>query len=200
MKKLIIIVSLIFLCSKGLAIPDSGLESFPIEGMKGLSRINQSEDDEFNRRMENLHWGRSVTRDAVYRGGAIGNLLPTDLQEAPSQDGVFPVKGMRGLSQQEQADIDRFNSAMAKAGWGRTSDTEPTYTGAIGNLLPTDFGESKYDTELSLQDLLSGEKTLNQLRAEKRAEDIEEYLKYFLCVGCVIIILIAVAQSKERID
>ena len=200
MKKLIIIVSLIFLCSKGLAIPDSVLESFPIEGMKGLSRINQSEVDEFNRRMENLHWGRSVTRDAVYRGGAIGNLLPTDLQEAPSQDGVFPVKGMRGLSQQEQADIDRFNSAMAKAGWGRTSDTEPTYTGSIGNLLPTDFGESKYDTELSLQDLLSGEKTLNQLRAEKRAEDIEEYLKYFLCVGCVIIILIAVAQSKERID
>ena len=140
MNKLIIIVSLIFLCSKGLAIPDSVLESFSIEGMKGLSRINQSEVDEFNRRMENLHWGRSVTRDVVYRGGAIGNLLPTD------------------------------------------------------------FGESKYDTELSLQDLLSGEKTLNQLRAEKRAEDIEEYLKYFLCVGCVIIILIAVAQSKERID
>ena len=89
---------------------------------------------------------------------------------------------------------------MAKAGWGRTSDTEPTYTGAIGNLLPTDFGESKYDTELSPQDLLRGDKTLNQLRAEKRTEDIEEYLKYFLCVGCVIIILIAVAQSKERID
>lgn len=140
MKKLIIIVSLIFLCSKGLAIPDSVLESFPIEGMKGLSRINQSEVDEFNRRMENLHWGRSVTRDVVYRGGAIGNLLPTD------------------------------------------------------------FGESKYDTELSPQDLLRGDKTLNQLRAEKRTEDIEEYLKYFLCVGCVIIILIAVAQSKERID
>jgi len=187
------------LCSKGLAIPDSVLESFPIEGMKGLSRINQSEVDEFNRRMENLHWGRSVTRDAVYRGGAIGNLLPTDLQEAPSQDGVFPVKGMRGLSQQEQIDIDRFNSAMYQTGWGRTSNIEPTYTGAIGNLLPTDFGESKYDTELSLQDLLSGEKTLNQLRTEKRAEDIEEYLKYFLCVGCVIIVLIAVAQSKERI-
>lgn len=199
MKKLIIIASLIFLCSKGLAIPDSVLESFPIEGMKGLSRINQSEVDEFNRRMENLHWGRSVTRDAVYRGGAIGNLLPTDLQEAPSQDGVFPVKGMKGLSQQEQADIDRFNSAMYKTGWGRLSDTEPIYVGAIGHLLPTDFGESKYDTELSLQDLLSGEKTLNQLRAEKRAEDIEEYLKYFLCVGCVIIVLIAVAQSKERI-
>lgn len=140
MKKLIIIVSLIFLCSKGLAIPDSVLESFPIEGMKGLSRINQSEVDEFNRRMENLHWGRSVTRDVTPRGGAIGNLIPTE------------------------------------------------------------FGESKYDTELSPQDLLSGEKSINQLREEKRAEDIEEYFKYFLCVGCVIIVLIAVAQSRERID
>ena len=139
MKKLIIIVSLIFLCSKGLAIPDSVLESFPIEGMKGLSRINQSEVDEFNRRMENLHWGRSVTRDVTPRGGAIGNLIPTE------------------------------------------------------------FGESKYDTELSPQDLLS-EKSINQLREEKRAEDIEEYFKYFLCVGCVIIVLIAVAQSRERID
>ena len=53
---------------------------------------------------------------------------------------------------------------------------------------------------LFIEGVQSGEKTLNQLRAEKRAEDIEEYLKYFLCVGCVIIILIAVAQSKERID
>lgn len=119
MKKLIIIVSLIFLCSKGLAIPDSGLESFPIEGMKGLSRINQSEVDEFNRRMENLHWGRSVTRDAVYRGGAIGNLLPTD------------------------------------------------------------FGESKYDTELSLQDLLSGKRLLINLERKKGPKILKNTLNIF---------------------
>lgn len=193
MKKLIIIVSLIFLCSKGLAIPDSVLESFPIEGMKGLSRINQSEVDEFNRRMENLHWGRSVTRDVVYRGGAIGNLLPTDLQEAPSQDGVVPVTGMRGLGQTytpETMPDDFLVSGFRQ---------ESAFTGPMGYILPKEFGESKYDTELSPQDLLSGEKTLNQLRAGKRAEDIEEYLKYFLCVGCIIIVLIAVAQSKERI-
>ena len=59
MKKLIIIVSLIFLCSKGLAIPDSVLESFPIEGMKGLSRINQSEVDEFNNTSVKIYRAKS---------------------------------------------------------------------------------------------------------------------------------------------
>ena len=143
MQKLILIIFLIFLYSNGLAIPDSALQSFPVQGMKGLGRTKEETQraiDEFNRSMEQTHWGRSVTQDVVPIGGAIGNLVPEG------------------------------------------------------------YGESKYDKELDITDLLSGEKTLDQLRAERKAEDIEEYLKYFLYVGCVIIVLIAVAQSKERID
>ena len=143
MQKLILIIFLIFLYSNGLAIPDSALQSFPVQGMKGLGRTKEETQraiDEFNRAMEQTHWARSVTQDVVYKGGAIGNLVPEG------------------------------------------------------------YGGSKYDKELDLTDLLSGEKTLDQLRAERKAEDIEEYLKYFLYVGCVIIVLIAVAQSKERID
>ena len=143
MQKLILIISLIFLYSNGLAIPDSALQSFQVQGMKGLGRATEEElraAREFNKAMEETHWGRSVTQDVVPIGGAIGNLVPAG------------------------------------------------------------FGESKYDTELNPIDLLSGEKTLDQLRAEKKAEDIEEKLKYFLYVGCGIIVLIAVARRKERID
>lgn len=142
MQKLILIIFLIFLYSNGLAIPDSALQSFPVQGMKGLGMATEEElraAREFNKVMEELPWTYTV------------------------------------------------------------GDSDPI-GGAIGNLVPAGFGESKYDTELNPIDLLSGEKTLDQLRAERKAEDIEEYLKYFLYVGCVIIVLIAVAQSKERID
>lgn len=98
------------------------------------------------------------------------NKTGTNLQETPSQDGVFPVKGMRGLSQQSPSDIDQFNKGMEQLHWGRsvTRDVTPI-GGAIGNLVPTDFGESKYDTELAVQDVLSGDKTLNQLRAQEQS-------------------------------
>lgn len=106
---------------------------------------------------------------------------------------------MRGLSQQRQSEIDQFNKEMEQLHWGRsvTRDVIPI-GGAIGNLVPSDFGESKYDTELAVQDVLSGDKTLNQLRAEKRAEDIEKYLKVILVACCVIITLIAVALNRKH--
>lgn len=138
MKKLIAIVFLIFLYSNGLAIPDSVFQSSPVKGMRGLSQQRQSEIDQFNKGMEQLHWGRTVTRDVIPIGGAIGNLVPTD------------------------------------------------------------FGESKYDTELAIQDVLSGDKTLNQLRAEKRAEDFEEYLIFFLVSAVSLIVLIAVVLNRKH--
>lgn len=101
---------------------------------------------------------------------ALENKTGTNLQEAPSQDGVFSVEGMRGLSQQRQSEIDQFNKGMEQLHWGRsvTRDVIPI-GGAIGNLVPTEFGESKYDTELAAQDVLSGDKTLNQLRAQEQS-------------------------------
>lgn len=101
---------------------------------------------------------------------ALENKTGTNLQEAPSQDGVFSVEGMRGLSQQRQSEIDQFNKGMEQLHWGRsvTRDVTPI-GGAIGNLVPTDFGESKYDTELAVQDILSGDKNLNQLRGEQQS-------------------------------
>lgn len=111
------------------------------------------------------------------------------------------MKGLGRTKEETQRAIDEFNRSMEQTHWARsvTQDVVPI-GGAIGNLVPEGYGESKYDKELDVTDLLSGEKTLDQLRAERKAEDIEEYLKYFLYVGCVIIVLIAVAQSKERID
>lgn len=138
MKKLITIAFLIIMNTKGLAIPDSVLQSFPVEGM-------------------------------------------------------------RGLSQKDRFDIDQFNKGMRQTGWGRIDPSmEHSYTGPIGNILPSDFGESKYDTKLAVQDVLSGDKTLNQLRAEKRAEDIEKYLKVILVASCVIITLIAVVLNRKH--
>ena len=98
------------------------------------------------------------------------NRTGTNLQEAPSQDGVFSVEGMKGLSRINQSEVDEFNRRMENLHWGRSVTRDAVYRGgAIGNLLPTDFGESKYDTELSPQDLLEGEKNINQLRAEKQS-------------------------------
>lgn len=95
------------------------------------------------------------------------------MQETPSSDGVFQVQGMKGLGRATEEELRaarEFNKAMEETHWGRsvTQDVVPI-GGAIGNLVPEGFGESKYDTELNPIDLLSGEKTLDQLRAEKQS-------------------------------
>lgn len=98
------------------------------------------------------------------------NNTGTNMQETPSNDGVFPVQGMKGLGrtkEETQRAIDEFNRSMKQIPWAALSaqDVVPI-GGAIGNLVPEGYGESKYDKELDVTDLLSGEKTLNQLRAE----------------------------------
>lgn len=101
------------------------------------------------------------------------NNTGTNMQETPSNDGVFPVQGMKGLGrtkEETQRAIDEFNRSMKQIPWESLAarDVVPI-GGAIGNLVPEGYGESKYDKELDVTDLLSGEKTLDQLRAEKQS-------------------------------
>ena len=85
MQKLILIIFLIFLYSNGLAIPDSALQSFPVQGMKGLGRTKEETQraiDEFNRSMKQIPWAALSAQDVVPIGGAIGNLVPEGYGES----------------------------------------------------------------------------------------------------------------------
>lgn len=91
----------------------------------------------------------------------VENNTGTNMQDTPSQDGVFPVEGMKGVGKTytvSNMPDDFFTGAHRQGG---------VFTGPVGNILPEEFGESKYDVDISPSEILEGG-DLENLRAREQ--------------------------------
>ena len=97
------------------------------------------------------------------------NNTGTSFNEAPTQDGVFPIRGMKGLNSLQDPSVDLYRRLKDTPILQTNPDIYDRPTAITGSMLPEDYGSSKYDEDLNLLDVVEQEKTLNQLKAEQQS-------------------------------
>lgn len=96
------------------------------------------------------------------------------------------ISGMKGLKTYTMENLpDNFGSKAWR-------DINTPFTGPMGHYLPKEFGESKYDKDISVAELMqTGD--LDKLRDRERTAEVTKVLSYiasFTLIGFIILLVI----------
>lgn len=98
------------------------------------------------------------------------------------------ISGMKGLKTKRYT-IDNIPDNFGSKAW---RDINTPFTGPMGHYLPKEFGESKYDKDISVAELMqTGD--LDKLRDRERTAEVTKVLSYiasFTLIGFIILLVI----------
>ena len=98
------------------------------------------------------------------------------------------ISGMKGLKTKRYT-IDNIPDNFGSKVW---RDINTPFTGPMGHYLPKEFGESKYDKDISVAELMqTGD--LDKLRDRERTAEVTKVLSYiasFTLIGFIILLVI----------